>query len=288
MTYAQFLVLLLAPALVLVAVALLCRLRRAVPADRVATRRVALLLVPLAVFAVLYTTPWDSWLIAESVWWYDPGSVLGSVFLVPIEEYLFMAGQTLLTGLWTLAVTMSSRSRGTDYLFPAQLRRRYAARWALLTLSGVLLATLVPGGLYLGAIFAWFGPPLAVQAAAGADVLRALRRDRLLGLSLTLPLWLADTVAIHAGAWHISQVSTLGVRVLGLPLEEAVFFLCTNLLVVNSVLLMGHPLMRDRLRGMLAGAAQADTSSGTGQRVATESVPAALRYRRRRNVTKRR
>ena len=55
--------------------------------------------------ALIYTTPWDNYLVATGVWWYNPALVTGlTLGYVPIEEYTFFIVQTLLTGLWTLAV----------------------------------------------------------------------------------------------------------------------------------------------------------------------------------------
>jgi lycopene cyclase domain-containing protein len=55
--------------------------------------------------ALIYTTPWDNYLVATGVWWYDPKSVTRlTLGCVPIEEYIFFILQTALTGLWALAV----------------------------------------------------------------------------------------------------------------------------------------------------------------------------------------
>ena len=55
--------------------------------------------------ALIYTTPWDNYLVATGVWWYDPALVTGlRLGWVPIEEYTFFVVQTLLTGLWALAL----------------------------------------------------------------------------------------------------------------------------------------------------------------------------------------
>ena len=73
-------------------------------------RRVHLtMLIGMATIAMVYTTPWDNYLVATRVWYYNPdlilsikvgdrmiGAVLG---YVPIEEYLFFVLQSLLTGL---------------------------------------------------------------------------------------------------------------------------------------------------------------------------------------------
>jgi lycopene cyclase domain-containing protein len=245
MTYREFLLLVLLPALIVAAAGLAVRYARTTPAHRARLRRGLVLAGLLSVTAVVYTTVWVRWLIVHSVWGYPPHSVLGTVFSVPIEEYLFMIGQTALTGCWTLLVEPA------DPPFvpaPRGSARRigHTIGWLAVAAVGAVLA-LHQRSLYLGAILFWFGPPLALQAAVGADVLRAFRRRRLIGLAITVGLWVADAVAIDKGAWWLSPEHTIGLRFFGLPVEEAVFFLCTNLLIVNSILLVSTPAMRARL-----------------------------------------
>src|SRR6185503_18512888 len=51
--------------------------------------------------AVVYTTPWDNYLVATGVWYYNPELVTGFVIgYVPIEEYTFFVVETILAGLW--------------------------------------------------------------------------------------------------------------------------------------------------------------------------------------------
>src|SRR5688572_5275109 len=62
-----------------------------------------LVLLILIIVAVVYTTPWDNYLVATHVWWYDPTRVIGLVIgWVPIEEYIFFILQPILAGLWIL------------------------------------------------------------------------------------------------------------------------------------------------------------------------------------------
>src|SRR5512139_3489673 len=52
--------------------------------------------------AVIYTTPWDNYLVATGVWYYNPELVTGLVIgYVPIEEYTFFVLETILSGLWS-------------------------------------------------------------------------------------------------------------------------------------------------------------------------------------------
>src|ERR1051325_3279672 len=51
--------------------------------------------------AVIYTTPWDNYLVATGVWYYNPKLVTGLLIgYVPIEEYTFFVLETILSGLW--------------------------------------------------------------------------------------------------------------------------------------------------------------------------------------------
>ena len=57
----------------------------------------------MCVIALVYTTPWDNYLIMENIWSYPAGVVLATIGYVPIEEYGFMVMQTMLAGiLWSL------------------------------------------------------------------------------------------------------------------------------------------------------------------------------------------
>jgi lycopene cyclase domain-containing protein len=66
----------------------------------------------------------------------------------------------------------------------------------------------------------------------------SLRRPLLVAVAIpTLYLWVADAIAIHLQIWTISDDYSFGFDPFGLPVEEAVFFLMTNLLIVKGILL---------------------------------------------------
>lgn len=55
--------------------------------------------------ALVYTTPWDNYLVATRVWYYDPARVWNILLgYVPLEEYLFFILQPILGALVTLAL----------------------------------------------------------------------------------------------------------------------------------------------------------------------------------------
>jgi putative membrane protein len=66
---------------------------------------------------------------------------------------------------------------------------------------------------------AWIGRPVAVCGAA-----------LLVGGILTL----FDAIAIRHGIWFFDESQTLGIKVGNVPIEEAIFFLLTALLVAQS------------------------------------------------------
>jgi lycopene cyclase domain-containing protein len=191
--------------------------------------------------ALLYTTPWDNYLVATSVWWYDPQLVTGvTLGWVPIEEYTFFVLQTLLTGLWLLWL-----ARHLPPPIDAPLRPKL--RWITASITGLIWLASVIGllsgwkpGVYLTIQLAWALPPIIFQLAFGADILWRYRGVVLLTLvPATLYLGAVDAVAIDAGTWTIDPAQSLEIYLGGvLPLEEFTFFLVTNTLVAFGMTLV--------------------------------------------------
>jgi lycopene cyclase domain-containing protein len=196
------------------------------------------------VLAVLYTTPWDNYLVATDVWWYNPHLVTGLVLgWVPIEEYTFFVLQTLAMGL--LIVFLAKRlplpaQPITPLASHPRLRAGAAAAVATFWLAAllILLSEWVQGT-YLALILVWALPPVILQMALGADILWRYRTLIFWTLvPATLYLGLVDSLAIGAGTWVIDPDQSSGLLLGRLPLEEGVFFLMTNLLVVFGMVLV--------------------------------------------------
>ncbi|HEY0017437.1 MAG TPA: lycopene cyclase domain-containing protein [Longimicrobium sp.] len=235
MTYLQFHLVFILPPLILLALASRGHLRRL-------GSRALLALPGVILLALVYTTPWDSELIRRGVWSYGPERVVGTIGLIPIEEYMFFILQPLLTGFWfyRLAPPVS------EDVPPATAGFRWGgtAVYGALTLLGVWLLGRQEGT-YLGMILAWAAPVLAAQWALGAGRIAAAPRAYLLGIGMpTLYLWVADAIAIHLGIWRISEAHTLGIKFGSLPLEEATFFLATNVMVVQGLTLFLYPFRK--------------------------------------------
>ncbi len=207
------------------------------------------------IVAVLYTTPWDNYLVATGVWWYNPALVTNIVIgWVPIEEYTFFIVQTIFTSLWLLAVArrsldQSDRTQEQRNVIaatrqsssaPRALRFNLALAIGLIWIGAIVL--LVSGwqsGTYLALELAWALPPIIFQLGFGADILWHYRRIVCWSLLIpTLYLAITDTIAIGAGTWTIDPAQSTGLLIGSLPIEEFIFFLVTNLLVVFGTILV--------------------------------------------------
>ncbi|MDX2217087.1 MAG: lycopene cyclase domain-containing protein [Oculatellaceae cyanobacterium bins.114] len=190
----------------------------------------------LALVAFVYTTPWDNYLVWHDVWGYGSDRVVGTIGYVPIEEYLFFVLQCVLTGLW-LYWLLKRTPEVPQSIAPSGFRIGLPALGVGISAAGFLMLR-SPSTLYLGLVLAWAVPIVTLQWAIGAGVLWRMRRIWLLStLPPTVYLWVADRVAIGNEIWHISETYTTGIQILGLPIEEATFFLVTNLLITQGLLL---------------------------------------------------
>jgi lycopene cyclase domain-containing protein len=192
--------------------------------------------------AVVYTTPWDNYLVATGVWYYNPVLVSGIMFgYVPLEEYTFFVLETILSGLlwWFLARRISEPAEG----FRSSKTMRVIAAGILLTLW-IIFATLFFGNnqsiTYLSITLFWALPAIFPQLLYGADILWHHRK--LVSLSILIPgiyLSLMDIIALKATTWSIAKDQTTGILFFEiLPVEEVIFFFITNVLVVFGMTLL--------------------------------------------------
>lgn len=280
MTYLQFHFVFTIPVIAILLVLHWLRFRRTglVTGLKAVTNRMAYLALGLmCLVAFVYTTPWDNLLVATEVWGYGEGRVLFTLAYVPFEEYLFFLLQTILSGLffYYLSNFISNNQDSADATLSNSLVNKAASKaegsrrantlktltdnrsriistliFLLFAAIGVLALT-TQMGRYFGLIAVWAFPVIAIQTAFGADLIWQRRPLVLLSIIIpTLYLWVADRIAIGLGIWWISPEQTLGLKIFGLPVEEALFFLVTNILVVCGLSLALHPDSRPRLAKM--------------------------------------
>lgn len=194
------------------------------------------------ILAVGYTTPWDNYLVATGVWYYNPDLVTGIVFgYVPIEEYTFFVVETILSGLWWWFLARRLLEP-TEVFKPSKSVRIIAS--GVLFLTWALFTTLFFSDnepiTYLSIILFWALPAILPQLLYGADILWHYRK--LVSLGILIPgayLSLADIVALKDTTWSISPSQTTGILFFGiLPLEEVLFFFITNILIVFGMTLL--------------------------------------------------
>ena len=198
--------------------------------------------------AIVYTTPWDNYLVATRVWYYNPRLVSGIVFgYVPLEEYTFFCLQTLFVGLWCQVVVR--RVISTENFKPSRRLRYMASAIAAVIWLGAAFIFLSHWKTltYLSIILFWAIPPMIPQLFFGADILwhhRKLLAWTILPLGLYLSF--ADSLAIKSGTWVINPAQSTNIFIGNLPLEEAVFFFLTVAMVSFGVTVLREKESRSR------------------------------------------
>jgi lycopene cyclase domain-containing protein len=234
MTYFGFLLrFLLIPLVILLAITLFDGRRGKIAPGFLNGRAVWIAIGLQVLLAVLYTTPWDNYLVATGVWHYDPELISGVILgWVPLEEYIFFILETILVGLWWWFLVRRVNLTGE---FKPNRNIRFIST-AILAVIWLLSATLLIAGwksaTYLTLILAWALPAIMLQLAFGADILWHYRKIVTFAI---LPVFLyisaADSLAISSGTWTIDPAQSLGIFIRKLPIEEAVFFLATVTLI---------------------------------------------------------
>src|SRR5215208_1733245 len=200
--------------------------------------------------AVIYTTPWDNYLVATGVWYYNPQQVTGLLLgYVPIEEYTFFVLETILAGLWWWF--LAQRLPQPVMKFKANKLLVYLSTFVLAFLwliSTYLFFFDQAKWTYLSIILFWALPPIIIQLLFGADILWHYRK--LVFWSIFVPgayLSLMDIMALKDTTWSISPTQTTGILFFGiLPLEEVLFFFITNTLLTFGMTLLLADVSRER------------------------------------------
>jgi 15-cis-phytoene synthase/lycopene beta-cyclase len=129
---------------------------------------------------VIYTIPWDAYLIYAKVWTYPPNAILGpALFRIPIEELFFFFIQTYITSLLYILVNKptlfavylqdeaaflqvydSKRSawQGEDLRRMKYRKLMGQIFFASMTTVPLFSSGASKGGTYLRLISAWAGP----------------------------------------------------------------------------------------------------------------------------------
>lgn len=202
------------------------------------------------ILAVVYTTPWDNYLVATGVWYYNPALVTGIVFgYVPIEEYTFFVVETILSGLWWWF--LARRLSPPTSEFRPNKKIIYLSSFILIILwviSTYIFFSDNRSMTYLSIILFWALPAILPQLLYGADILWHYRKLVFIGIFIPgAYLSLMDIVALTDTTWSIAKDQTTGILFFGiLPIEEVLFFFITNVLIVFGMTLLLSEIGRDR------------------------------------------
>lgn len=202
------------------------------------------------ILAVTYTTPWDNYLVATGVWFYNPDLVTGILIgYVPIEEYTFFVLETLLSGLWWWFLARRISQPKEEFKPNKQIVYLCASflAFAWLLFTYIFFSDNKPLT-YLSITLFWALPAIFPQILYGADILWHHRK--LVFWSIFAPgayLSLMDIVALTDTTWSIAKDQTTGSLFFGiLPLEEVVFFFITNILITFGMTLLLSDIGKQR------------------------------------------
>ena len=188
-------------------------------------------ILALSLIALIYTTPWDNYLIFRGVWTYPPDAVVGKLGYVPLEEYGFMILQTWLAGVLFALLPFTKEIPSLHFSPLASLPAFFLG-----VLGYFLLMS--DQGTYAGLILVWACPPLALQWSLGLRALIGTYKVWLMPWALLIIyLCLADSFAISKGIWSLNPETRSGWELGNLPIEEALFFTFTNLFVFQGLCL---------------------------------------------------
>eukprot|EP01135_Chromosphaera_perkinsii_P001196 Nk52_evm7s161 gene=Nk52_evmTU7s161 len=204
----------------------------------------------LCVIANVYTIPWDNFMIWKGAWSYGPGRIIPfQVGYCPYEEYAFFTLQTLfVVGNWLWYFDSPS-----VFSMPHRRKLRFSKQnnsgnGLFIFVLSLLVAVLLLGVhlvhhsksfFYMGSLLMWTTPVLILQWVCGGRALIAHAHHLVyVVLFSVIPLWIINKWGIVQGIWSVSTEYTTPLvfdRVM--PVEEALFYVCTTLMCVHGITL---------------------------------------------------
>jgi 15-cis-phytoene synthase / lycopene beta-cyclase len=204
----------------------------------------------ITAIAFVSTLPWDAYLIRRGIWTYPDDAVFGATLLgIPLEECFFFIIQTYLTSL--IYILFNKPILHAQYVQPLNpsIKGFKAWLWIAKNVVTIALLTMTARGwnaavnqkfelgkeTYLTLILVWAGPFVCITwiVSGGFLLLLPWTATVLPVVIPTIYLWCVDELALRKGVWVIERGTKLDVQLFGnLDVEEAIFFLVTNILVV--------------------------------------------------------
>lgn len=113
---------------------------------------------------------------------------------------------------------------------------------AIIGVISVLLNTSNPSYFYLKTIMVYYLAFISIQVILGMRQILMSKAMGRLALAIAIPTlfyWITDGIAINTGTWSITERTSTGNKLFDtLPIEEAVFFAITNIVIVQGLYLV--------------------------------------------------
>lgn len=189
-------------------------------------------LIIVSIIAFTATAGWDNYAVYSGIWHFPEDKTLGiKLFYVPVEEYMFFFLQTFTTGLVQLIFIKRNIKINIKNL-------SFVLTPLLLFQSNEIMKLPFGNFNYLFHLFLWGGFFILVQIIAGRKKIpRNISLIIIPSLIMTLYFSIADSVSIGQGIWDFDPLQTTGIRIFNIPLEEILFFLVTNILITEAMIL---------------------------------------------------
>lgn len=191
----------------------------------------------LSVIALVYTTPWDNYLVQHGIWYYDTTKILGIVFgYVPLEEYTYFILETILVSSVVFFMIQIGYIEIPEHI-SFKISKSKGILLSVLIISWIIcLFSFIKGiipMLYIDLLLLWGIPPILFQLLVGWELIGS-NKSIIIPTIFVLGFYLSTTdfIAIQQGIWTISATFTIGINFVLLPLEEVVFFYITVILIV--------------------------------------------------------
>jgi len=235
MTYSQFLIIFT----VIPIIVLLYLLRKEL------TRKYINTLLLVSAIAFTATAIWDNYAVYSGIWMFPREKTLGIYFYyVPLEEYLFFFLQTYLTGLVQLFYLFRFYKNGTTKKgVGTSMRSLFSLNVCALIINFSQIENeplKLPFGKwnYLFHLFAWAGTFILIQLIFGRKkIIPNLKLIAVPTVIMTIYFSLADSISIGNGIWSFDPAQTIGTKLGNVPVEEILFFLMTNILITEAMVL---------------------------------------------------
>lgn len=189
-------------------------------------------LLVVSVIAFTATSGWDNYAVYSGIWHFPEDKTLSiKLFYVPVEEYMFFFLQTFTTGLVQF-IFIKKYFNGSQKYFSFLLAA------VLIFQTNEITKLPFDNFNYLFHLFSWGGFFILIQIIAGRKKIpKYISAIIIPSVIMTIYFSIADSISIGQGIWDFDPLQTTGIRIFNIPLEEILFFLVTNILITEAMIL---------------------------------------------------